>query len=82
MAQADITDELIRIKGEERGETVRDSIISAFNKLGSTPGSVNSVNGYTVRDFVLKEDVADILPLDTELKEYGSKAVTSGAIYD
>lgn len=82
MAQADITDELIRIKGEERGETVRDSIISAFNKLNSTPGSANSINGYTVNDLVLKEDVADILPLEDELKEFGSRAVKSGAIYN
>lgn len=82
MAQADITDELIRIKGEERGETVRDSIISAFNKLNSTPGSANSINGYTVKDLVLKEDVADILPLEDELKEFGSRAVKSGAIYN
>ena len=82
MAQADITDELIRIKGEERGEVVRDSIISAFNKLNSTPGSANSINGYTAKDLVLKEDVADILPLEDELKEFGSRAVKSGAIYN
>lgn len=82
MAQADITDELIRIKGEERGEIVRDSIISAFNKLNSTPGSANSINGYTAKDLVLKEDVADILPLEDELKEFGSRAVKSGAIYN
>lgn len=84
MAQANITDELIKIRGEDKGEIVRDSIISAFNKLNDTPMSANSVNGYTVNDLLLKSDsnVAAIFPLETELKEYGTRAVTSGGIYN
>ena len=79
---ADISDELIKIRGEDKGEIVRDSIISAFNKLNATPSSANSVNGYTVNDLVLKSTVNNIFPIETELKENSSRAVTSGGIYN
>lgn len=79
---ADISDELTTIQVEPKGEDVRDAITSALNKLNNNPGTAKTINGLSVDDLVLKKDVDYIFPLETELKQYGTRAVTSGGIYD
>lgn len=70
-----------KIEKAYKGKEIKEAILSALDKVNETNGTARYLDGHPPDAFLSKDELNEILPLDSIPTEGSNKGISSGKIY-